>query len=82
MYVDSKSAMLKYRMDTSVGSGGAPVFKEKNGKLYLVAMHIGNDGSRPFNYNCGVLMSEVLKHMKKEQHTSSKIAYITSFTTS
>jgi len=71
---DPNSALLKYRMDTSMGSGGAPVFKENNGKLCLVAMHVGNDGSKPFKYNCGVLMSEVLKHMKKDKHSSSKIA--------
>ena len=74
MYAGENSAVLKYRMNTSNGSGGSPVFKERKGKLCLIAMHIGKVKSAKFN--CGVLISEVLKDIKGKQHSSSKIAHI------
>ena len=74
MYADENSAMLKYRMCTYNGSGGSPVFKECKGKLSLIAMHIGKVKSAKFN--CGVLITEVMKDLKGKKHSSSKIAYI------
>ena len=70
MCTDESSAMLKYRLNTSLGSGGSPVFKERNGELCLIAIHVGNQGSRKFNF--GVRMSEVLKDIKGEKHSLSK----------
>lgn len=65
--------MLKYKMNTSQGSGGAPIFKEHNGKLRLIAIHIGNE--KTAKYNCGVRMSEVLKDIKGQEHSRSKIVH-------
>ena len=73
-YVDESSAILKYRMNTCLGSGWAPVFKERNGKLRLIAMHVGYEKST--KCNCGVLISEVLKDIKGKKHSSSKICHM------
>ena len=70
--VDNDSAVLKYRMNTSKGSGGAPIFKENGGKLYPIAMHIGSEKSAKHNF--GVLMSEVLNDIKGKPYSSSELA--------
>ena len=62
--------MIQYRMNTFKGSGGSPIFKERNGELCLIAMHIGNQGSKKFNF--GVRISEVLKDIKEKDHSPSK----------
>ena len=67
---DINSAMIQYRMNTFKGSGGSPIFKERNGELCLIAMHIGNQGSKKFNF--GVRISEVLKDIKGKDHSPSK----------
>ena len=68
-------------MDTGTGSAGSPIFKTENcvnspKKYYLalVALHTGftklgpeKDGVYP-GENHGVLMSEVVKHMKGKRH--------------
>ena len=71
MCTDANSAVLKYRLNTALGSGGGPIFKERNGELCLIGMHIGNQNTRNFNF--GVRISEVLKSIKGEKHSSSKM---------
>ena len=72
MCIDENSAVVKYRLNTAMGSGGAPIFKERNGEICLIAMHIGYQNTRKFNF--GVRISEVLKDIKGEKHCSSKTA--------
>jgi len=52
-----QSAKLMYRMDTSNGSEGAPIFKEVNNEIRLIAMHTENHG---------VLISKIVEHMMKK----------------
>ena len=70
IFTDETSAMILYKMNTFQGSGGSPIFKERSGELCLIAMHIGNQGSRKFNF--GVRISEVLKDIKGQDHSPSE----------
>lgn len=76
VYIGDHSAMVKHGLDTSMGSGGAPIFKEHDGKLCLIAMHIGiHVEHESVQYKYGVLISEVLKDIMKKPHSSSKMAF-------
>ena len=57
-----KYAKMKHKMDTSKSGGGAPIFKEETNDIKLVAMHLGATSA---DENYGVLVSEVVKHIKK-----------------
>ena len=83
--IDSSSAVVKHGLNTSVGSQGSPIFKECDGKLCLIAMHIGiavdkkdnntgNTNQGVVACKCGVLISEILKNIQGKSHNRGKMA--------
>jgi len=52
--------LLFYECDTDKGSSGAPVIKEVNNQLELVAVHRANSFC---DFNCGSLVSSILHHV-------------------
>ena len=54
--------LLFYECDTEEGSSGAPVIKEVNNDLKVVAVHRGKSAGE---FNFGTHMSSILKHATK-----------------
>ena len=47
---------IKYKIQAAYGNSGGPVFKEEEGQVYIVGVHIG--GSEVMQYNMGVRLTE------------------------